>query len=125
MKKSMPTEARQLVCLFLLNSVLFSILYFVVTAYSAFPIYILYLIALVGVGLAYIIYNRGFIYQNVTPEMIQNGKPYAENQAFLEDCKRRFSASRWMLTVIFPLLLSLCLDIMYLFLLPFLEGLFQ
>ncbi len=110
--------------LLILNSVLFTALYFF-AAHFGFPIHIVYLALLIAFGLFYIIYNRGFVGRNATPEMLPDSMSAAEKQAYLESCRHRFSSSRWVLTILFPILLTFGIDLMYLFLFPFLKELFQ
>jgi len=62
--------------------------------------------------LAYIIYNRGFSRLNVTPEMLPASMSDAEKREFIEEAKLRIEKSKWMLTVIFPLIMTFILDIL-------------
>ncbi len=121
MKSTVSRATKGLFWLFLVNSILFCVIYFW-TASLGFPITFVYLILLLGVVLYYIIYNRGFAYKNATPEMLPDTLTLPEKEALLATYDRRLSSSRWALTVIFPIVLALALDIMYLYLLPLLEG---
>jgi hypothetical protein len=114
----------KLLALFLLgNSILFSVVYFVLAKY--FPIYIVYLAVGAIMTLIFVIYNRGFVGKDLKPEHLPNTMSFEEKQKFIDDCATRLHRSRWMITVIFPIILAFCLDMMYLFLLPMLEGMFQ
>ena len=62
--------------------------------------------------LAYIIYNRGFSRLNVTPEMLPASMSIEEKTAFIEEAKLRIEKSKWMLTVIFPLIMTFIIDIL-------------
>ena len=119
----MKPENKWLVTLLIGNSVLFSVAYFVLAAY--FPIYILYLAVGAIMTLVFVIYNRGFVGKGLTPDQLPNTMSYEEKQKFIDDCAARMHRSRWMLTVIFPIVLAFCLDMIYLFLFPMLEGMFQ
>ncbi len=119
MKQPMTSETKKLAIFMLLNSVLFVVLYFVIASFG-FPIQIVYLVLGTALGLWYVIYNRGFAGKGATPDMLPPEMSYEEKLAFLEDCKSRLHRSRWALTFIFPIILALSLDMMYLFLLPML-----
>lgn len=119
----MKPENKWLALLLVGNSILFSVAYFVLAAY--FPIYIVYLVAGAVMTFVFIIYNRGFVGKNLTPEQLPDTMSYEEKQKFIDDCTDRLHRSRWMITVIFPVILAFALDMMYLFLLPMLEGILQ
>ena len=119
----MKPENKWLAMLLLGNSILFSVAYFALAAY--FPIYIVYLAAGTVMTLIFVIYNRGFIGKNLKPEQLPDTMSREEKQKFIDDCTNRLHRSRWMITVIFPIVLAFALDMMYLFLLPMLKGAFQ
>lgn len=120
-KKTASPDSVRLLLLMLVNSVLFSVLYFVI-ANAGFD-YILYIYtALAGIlAIVFVIYNKGFSWRNVTPEMLPDTMTPEEKKAFVTDGERRLSDSRWMLAFLFPLILAIALDVMYLFLLPMLN----
>jgi hypothetical protein len=80
-----------------------------------------YLALTVGFSSAYIIYNRAFSRKGVTPEMLPDTMTELEKSEWIADGERRMEKSKWMLTVIFPLIMTFCLD---LFILYVLEPLF-
>ncbi len=119
----MRPEAKRNIYLLLINSVLFVALYFAVA--SRFPyILILYFAAAVVFAFTYVIYNKGFSGRGVTPEMLPDTMSPEEKQKFIDDSRRRMQKSGWMLTILFPLLLALMLDMMGQFLLPMLKDFF-
>ena len=78
----------------------------------------------IGVTAAYIIYNRGFSRRNVTPEMLPDTMTLEEKTEFIADGERRLEKSKWLITVIFPLTMTFCLDVFYIFVVePLLAGL--
>ena len=119
----MKPENQWLLLLLIGNSILFSVAYFALA--TIFPIYIVYLAVGAVLTLIFVIYNRGFVGKNLKPEHLPNTMSLEEKQKFIDDCAARLHRSRWMITVIFPIILAFCLDMMYLFLLPMLEGMFQ
>ena len=80
-----------------------------------------YLVLTIGFLSAYIIYNRGFSRKGVTRDMLPDTMTNAEKDEFIADGVRRMERSKWMLTVIFPLVMTFCVD---LFVLYILEPLF-
>ena len=119
----MKPENTWLLLLLVGNSILFSVAYFALA--TIFPIYIVYLAVGVILTLIFVIYNRGFVGKNLKPHQLPDTMTREEKQAFIDDCATRLHKSRWMITLIFPIALAFCLDMMYLFLLPMLEGMFQ
>ena len=47
---------------------------------------------------------------NVTPEMLPASMSAEEKDEFIEDGKRRLEKSKWMLLIIFPLLMTFIFD---------------
>ena len=113
------------------NTILFFTVYRVLLSYGeltqetfySFIAMTLYMALLLGFVLAYLIYNRFFYRKGVTPEQLPNEWSEAEKQAFLEDGARRMERSRWMLTIIFPLVVTFFIDAVDLFIIDtFLGG---
>ena len=119
----MKPENQRLALLLVGNSILFSVAYFALA--TIFPIYIVYLAVGAVMTLIFVIYNRGFVGKGLKPDQLPDTMSPEEKQQFIDDCAARLHKSRWMITVIFPIILAFCLDMMYLFLLPMLEGMFQ
>lgn len=120
-KKKMTKETRLLALLLLFNCILFPSVYFALANMGFDAILVIYTALAPLIALAYVIYNRGFSGKNVTPEMLPETMTAEEKRAFIEDSARRLSASRWVLTVLFPIILALALDIIYLFLIPMIK----
>lgn len=106
-----------------INTVLFFAVYRVLLFYAemteetfySFLVMVLYMALLLGFVLAYIIYNRFFYRKGVTPEQLPAEWSEAKKQEFIEDAVRRTERSRWMLTVIFPLVVTFFIDTVDLF----------
>ena len=130
MKKKLPNgnnmqEKQQLMRHLLLNSAILITLYFVISEMLKFPyIMFIYLAAGAALGLYYVIYNRGFVGKNATPDMLPNTMTLAEKQAFLQDAKDRLHRSRWVLTILIPIILTFFVEVILLFLLPQLKEFF-
>ncbi len=110
-------EGKLLTLRLILNTLLAIVVYFGCVALEF--IYMLY----IYVGLAavlfiiYMIYNRGFVMRGATPDMLPDTMSPVEKQAAFDEAARRMRASRWMLTVIIPLVVCILIDMIWLFLL--------
>ncbi len=107
------------------NTVLFFTLYRVLLSFGeltqqtfySFVCMVLYFLLLLGFTLAYLIYNRFFYRQGITHEQLPEEWSAEKKIAFLADAKMRMEKSKWMLTVIFPLVLTFFVDAVDLFIL--------
>ena len=81
-----------------------------------------YFILTAGLCFSYVIYNRGFSRMKLTPDMLPDSMSKEEKEAFIADGQQRIEKSKWMLTIIFPLLMTFILDILNMYILePMLE----
>ncbi len=111
--------------LLVVNTVLFFTVYRVFISYGeltdqtfySFVTMIVYFALLLGFTLAYLIYNRFFYRQGITREQLSSEWSEEEKDAFLEDAKLRVQKSKWMLTIIFPLVVTFLIDSFQLFIL--------
>ena len=115
---------RKLLLVLLLNTVVFATLYFTIAQYFA---YIPFVYAgLAGAfALGYVIYNRGFSRRYVTPDHLPDTMTAEEKAAWIASGEERFRRSRWVITILYPLILTLLMDLFYLFAYPMIEGLFK
>ena len=125
MKKEISSEKKQLMIFLLTNTVILMVLYFWLPSQWQFEyLPAIYLVAGVTVGLIYVIYNRGFALRNATPEMLPSHLSAIQKQALLDDAKARERKSRWMLTLLIPIIFTFLADMVYLFIFPYFERLF-
>ncbi len=138
-KRPITPEAKKNLILIIANSLLSLLVYFSamnlkVTVLKAgviapYPITlglivsVVYWIAFAGMLLGYIIYNRGFTRKNVTLDMLPDTWSKEKKEEFIADGKRRFEKSKWMLSVILPLLVTIAADAICLFTWPLIENL--
>ncbi len=88
--------------------------------FYAFLSMLLYMALLLGFSLAYLIYNRLFLGSSMTSEDLPDTMSLAEKDAYLAEGGRRKEKSKWMLTVIIPLLFTFLIDAIELFIIdPF------
>lgn len=118
----MKPDAKKLLIQLVINSLIIVPLYFVIATNVQFPyLHYIYLLAGAALVLYYVIYNRGFVGRNATPQSLPNSMSPAEKQAFLEDCRLRQKKSRWVLTFLIPIVLTFLADAAILYLVPSLE----
>ena len=110
-------EARQLMLTLLGSSVLILTVYFVLNSLEFWPIFFIYMGISAVLILIYVIYNKGFVYKDATPEMLPNTMTPEQKETVLGEAKARLRKSRWMLTLIIPFVLAFMLDALYLFIL--------
>lgn len=107
-EKKFPTG---LALLLLVNTVIVFSLYQFLLRFPYFEIVLIIYMVILAVSLiSYVIYNRGFTRRGLTPEMLSDDMTDEEKEEFIEDGKRRFEKSKWLLTVIFPFLFTFCFD---------------
>ena len=111
-----PTrEGKRLTLQLILNTLLAMVVYFGCVALEF--IYMLYIY--VGLSavlfIVYMIYNRGFVLRGATPDMLPDTMSPVEKQARFDEAARRQRESRWMLTVIIPLVICILIDMLWLF----------
>ena len=125
-----PAQKKSLTYLLILavNTVLFFAVYRTLLFYTeltqqpfaSFVVFVLYGVLLVGFVLAYLIYNRFLYRKGLTPEQLPDDWSAEQKCAFLADGERRLERSKWMMTIIFPLLFTFLIDTFDLFILePF------
>ncbi len=116
-KRILSPEAKKTAISLIINSLLLLAVYFI-----AMDIYIVgtivtavYWLAFGGFLIVYIAYNRAFSRKGVTLEMLPDTWSDEQKNEYIEDGVRRAKKSKWMLTVIFPLLVTIIADALYLF----------
>ena len=70
----------------------------------------------------FIIYNRGFTRDNVTPEMLPDSMTEQEKAEFIQNGIDRKRKSKWMIVVLFALFTPLAIDFLILTAIPTLLG---
>ncbi|MBR3893969.1 MAG: hypothetical protein IKJ35_02365 [Clostridia bacterium] len=125
MKKEVTAETKRVLIFLLINSVIMIFLYFWLPTQWHFEyLPAIYLVVGVIFALYYVIYNRGFVFKNATPEMPPSHLSMIEKQRLIEDAKLREKKSRWTLTLVVPILLTFLADMVYLFIFPYFERMF-
>ena len=133
-RKPATKEQKLLFGLVLGCSVVSTLLYFGIVALSQhmeslrtaqiMGIGIMVLYAVIGAGflIAYIIYNRAFTRDNITPDMLPDTMSEHEKVAFIQSGVERKRKSRWMIVVLFAAFVPLATDFLILTAIPTLFG---
>ena len=100
----LPNEKRKVALIVFVNFIVLFALY--LTGVTFFPLVtmVIYTVALAAAAFGYVIYNRGFSRKNVTLDMLPNEWSPEKKTEFIEDGKRRLEKSKWVLTVLLPLI---------------------
>ncbi len=99
--------------------------YYISLNFSFFPFVMWgYMLALAGLTLTYIIYNRGMSRKGITEDMLPDEWDADKKREFIESGINRLKRSRWMLMLIIAFLVTFAVEAITLFLLPLIDGLF-
>ena len=99
--------------------------YRVMMNFSYFEIVLIaYMVITLGLVVVYVIYNRGFSRRGLTAEMLPDEWSEERKNALIEDGKRRQHRSRWMIIPIFAFIFTFGVDMVELFMIPFIRNLF-
>lgn len=79
------------------------------------PVMIIYMVIPAGLLIAYLIYNRGFVYKDVTADMLPAEWSEEKKTEILESSRTRAERSKWLLAVLIPFVLVLLADALYLY----------
>ena len=88
-------------------------------------VYYAYWLAFGGFLIGYIAYNRAFSRKNMTVDMLPDDWSEEKKNEYINDGIRRAENSKWMLSVIIPLLVTIAADAIYLFTWPIIQNLFS
>lgn len=113
--KGISPETKKLTLLLIFHTLLSFLVYFGCTELGFSPIFFIYVGLIAVLLVIYVVYNRGFVLKNATPQMLSDELSPTEKQAMLDEAARRLRDSRWLLTIIIPLVLTLLIDAIYLF----------
>ena len=106
-----------------LNSVVFLIAYWFFMSQPFYKTVLwIYFALTLGSTLTYVVYNRAFTRKGVTPEMLPAEWSYEKRCEFIEDGHRRLEKSKWMLLVIFPLIVVYAFELFSIYILPMLGS---
>lgn len=114
-RKPITKEAKKTAMLLLMNTMLALLIYFGCIALGFSAIFFVFITLAAVLLLVYVIYNQGFVLRGATPEMLDESLPIEERQAMIDKAAARYSSSRWMMTVIIPLIVAVLADAIYIY----------
>ena len=127
LKDISPTALKR-AALLVANTVILTVIYFgsmeIGQPILALIVNVGYWVALALLAIIYMVYNRGFTQKDLTEEMLPDAWSEEKKAKYLADVKKRDSNSRWMLTVIIPIMIPIMLDAISLFTWPIIQSLF-
>ena len=98
-----------------MNTILFFGLYYACVAMRFNAVFFVYIGLAAVLLIIYAVYNQGFVLRGATPEMLDEKLPLAQRQAMIDQAAARDTASRWMLTLILPLIVTVLADALYVY----------
>lgn len=127
--KDISPEAKKRAAILVLNTLILTLIYFGTMGLEepilSFAVTAGYWLAFAGFTIAYIMYNRGFTQKNITIEMLPDSWDIAKKEEYISAVADRQKRSRWMLSVIIPIMVPIALDAIYLFTWPTIQNLFN
>lgn len=122
--KKINKSALVLLAIVILSSVIVYGTYKILLERFYLAVLIAYMVIETVFILAYLIYNRGFSRKGVTREMLPAEWSEDKKDEFIRSGEERLKSSRWMLVIILAFLFTFFIEIIELYFLPFLFGLF-
>lgn len=120
-----PFNWRLLLTLVGNTAVIFAV-YRIAIGFEWFPVVLgVYLAATAGLAIGYTVYNRGFSRRGITADMLPDTMSAEQKCEFIADGERRAQRSKWMLTLLIPLILTFTYDLLELVVFDYFTGLFK
>ena len=127
--KDISPDTIKRVVILVLNTIILTVIYFGTMGLGepvlSFIVTGGYWLAFAGFTIGYIMYNRGFMQKGITADMLPDSWDTAKKTEFIESVAERSRRSRWMLSVIIPIMIPIALDAIYLFSWPIVQDLFN
>lgn len=118
-KKELSEKSKKELVLLVICCLIFMLVYFsavnIPVPIISFTVTGLYMLATAVFIVVYIVYNYAFTRKDITPEMLPDDWDDEKKAAYIQKGKDRAQKSRWMIFVIFPLIVTFIADILYLF----------
>lgn len=121
-KKSQQIEPKskkpfniKLLILLIVNTIIVFTLYCVGNHFEFYPTFWICFGLAIVLSLAYFIYNRGMTRNHVSADMLPSDWSEEEKTAYITDAETRKKKSKWLLTLIIPLIFTLVFDFVNLF----------
>ena len=119
-QKKLPTKETKRKMLSLVGlCILFMLVYFAAAAipvpWISFFVTALYMLSLAVLAIVYVCYNYGFTRKNVTVDKLPDDWSVETKYLFVMKGEERAKKSKWMLFIIFPLIVTFIADVLYLY----------
>ena len=114
----LPESKKKIALIVLVNFIVFFTLYLVGVRINAYVTFIIYTVLFGVTVIGYIIYNRGFTRKNVTLDMLPEEWPPEKKTEFIEDGKRRIEKSKWVLTIMLPMVAIYAYELIDIYVMP-------
>ncbi len=114
----LPESKKKIALIVLVNFIVFFALYLVGVRINAYVTFIIYTVLFGVTVIGYIIYNRGFTRKNVTLDMLPEEWPPEKKTEFIEDGKRRIEKSKWVLTIMLPMVAIYAYELIDIYVMP-------
>lgn len=114
----------KLLLILLFNTVIIFTIYRVGVYFEFKPMLWIYFGATLALSLGYIIYNRGLSRRNITHDMLPESWSAVQKQQFLDEDKKWKDKSKWMLTLLFPFIITFMFEVIDLFFIDYIKNIF-
>ena len=118
-KKQFSERSKKELGVLILCCFIFMLVYFaaanITVPIISFIVTWLYMLGLAVFVIVYVVYNYAFSRKNITPEMLPNDWSIETKVEYIQKGQDRAKKSRWMIFVIFPLIVTFIADLIYLF----------
>ena len=114
----LPESKKKIALIVLVNFIVFFVLYLGGVRINAYVTFIIYTVLFGVTVIGYIIYNRGFTRKNVTLDMLPEEWPPEKKTEFIEDGKRRIENSKWVLTIMLPMVGIYAYELIDIYIMP-------
>ena len=126
--RDISPETKKRVAVLVMNTLILTFIYFgsmgINQPILALIVNVGYWVVLAVLAIVYVVYNRGFTQKNITFEMLPDSWDAEKKDKYISDAQKRDGRSRWMLTVIIPIMIPIMLDAISLFTWPIIQNLF-
>lgn len=125
MSKKKISLNKKYVWMLFVNTAVLLILYLVCVRFFPTVTLGVYTAVFAAFALAYTIYNRGFTRMKLKVEDLPAAWTEEQKEEYIADGKARLEKSKWMLTVLLPLIVIYAYELIDLYIFPMIEGLFR
>ncbi len=118
-KKQFSQKSKKELVLLIACCLIFMLVYFaaanIPVPIISFAVTAIYMLGIAIFVVIYVVYNYAFTRKNITCEMLPDDWSTEKKTDYIQKGKDRAEKSRWMIFVIFPLVVTFIADILYLF----------